>query len=580
MPIRSPIICVLGHVDHGKTMILDSIRGTTIMAKEAGGITQHVGASFIPRDVIEGRCHELLDKYCFALSIPGLLFIDTPGHEAFTTLRKRGGSVADLAVLIIDITQGMQPQTLESIGILKASKTPFVVAANKIDLIDGWESHKGMSFMESFGKQRDFVKAGLDKKVYDIVGQLGGEGFNSERFDRVGSMTEEIMIIPVSAKTGEGIIELLMFLAGLSQKFIKDKLNICTDAPAHGTILEIKEVKGLGITADAIIYDGCIHSGDTVVMSSADEAVVTKIRALLEPAPLEEIRDTSKKFKSVKMVSAAAGVKIAAPGIDRVIPGSPIVVVKGNLEKVVGDVTAQVHEIIIETENEGVIVKADTLGSLEAITKLFKDADIPISFGGIGAITNKDVLRAEGMKKNNRYLGNAFVFNIKAPADVVADAEKRGVHIFASNVIYRLIEDYSKWKETEKGREREEQMDKYTFPAKMRIMPGCLFRASKPAVVGVQVVAGKIKPGYPLMKDNGNDAGRIVSIQRENETLKMAEEGDEVAIALDGVTAGRQICEEDYIYTKVPVSQLYELQGKIKDYDLIREILRIHEVNK
>ncbi|RLG21928.1 translation initiation factor IF-2 [Candidatus Micrarchaeota archaeon] len=580
MPIRSPIICVLGHVDHGKTMILDRIRGTAITAKEAGGITQHVGASFIPKAVIESKCKDLLEQYKFKLRIPGLLFIDTPGHEAFTTLRKRGGSIADLAVLVIDISQGIQPQTIESIDILRSYKTPFVVAANKIDLIDGWEAHENACFMKSFQKQRDFVKENLDKKIYEIIGQLGERNFDSERFDRVKDVTKEVLIIPVSAKTGEGIKELLMFLAALSQKFIKDRLEISPESAAKGTVLEIKEVKGLGTTADAIIYDGCIREGDTVAMASIDDVVITKIRALLEPAPLEEIRDSSRKFKRVAMVVAAAGVKIAAPNLEKVVAGSPLRVVKENIDEIVDEIRKEISSVIVNEEGEGVIARADTLGSLEAMINLFSKEGIPISSANIGMLTKLDLTKAETMRQKNRYLGVLFAFNVAVPREIEEEAKKQGIKIFCSDVIYKLIEDYKEWLKEEREKEKMERLKKYILPAKIKVLPGFIFRASKPAIVGIEVLEGTIRPQYPLMNAEGKEIGVIRAIQEKNQSISMAEKGDKVAVSIDGAVVGRNLYENDVLFTSVPVKQLYELRDKIGNKDLIDEIIRIQEVKK
>ena len=197
MKIRSPIVSVLGHVDHGKTTLLDYIRGSTIADKEAGGITQHIGATEIPNDTIEEICGNFISRLTIKDLIPGLFFIDTPGHAAFTSLRKRGGALADLAVLIVDINDGFKPQTFEALNILKMYKTPFIVVANKIDMIFGWETHEGASFKESFEQQAQSVKQELDTKIYEIVGTLHKEGFQSERFDRVSNFASQISIIPV-----------------------------------------------------------------------------------------------------------------------------------------------------------------------------------------------------------------------------------------------------------------------------------------------------------------------------------------------------------------------------------------------
>ena len=205
MPIRQPIVCVLGHVDTGKTLLLDRIRKTTVQAREAGGITQHIGASFFPVETIKKLIGPLLSTLKGEIRIPGLLIVDTPGHEAFTNLRKRGGSVADIAILVIDILKGFEAQTLECIEILKARKTPFIVAANKIDRIPGWKAHNSTPFMKSYSNQGSYVREELDNKLYEIMGTFSRHGFNTDRFDKIKDFTKNIALIPTSAKTGEGL---------------------------------------------------------------------------------------------------------------------------------------------------------------------------------------------------------------------------------------------------------------------------------------------------------------------------------------------------------------------------------------
>jgi translation initiation factor 5B len=239
--IRSPIICILGHVDHGKTTLLDSIRGTTVAKKEAGGITQMIGASYVPRGEIDELSKDLASKMKADLKIPGLLFIDTPGHEAFTNLRDRGGSLADLAILVVDVLQGFQPQTVESIKILKQYKTPFIIAANKIDALGGWKSHKTNSFMQSLSQQPEHIQARLDEKMYALMGKISEYGFDSERFDHVRDFTKQIAIVPISAKTKEGLSELLVLIGGLSQRFLGDRLEIDEKGRGKGSIIEVKD---------------------------------------------------------------------------------------------------------------------------------------------------------------------------------------------------------------------------------------------------------------------------------------------------------------------------------------------------
>lgn len=575
MQMRSPIVSVLGHVDHGKTSLLDKIRGTSVAAGEPGMITQHVGASFVPIDVIEKRCGELAKQYKFKLTIPGLLFIDTPGHEAFTNLRKRGGSIADLAVLVIDVMQGIQPQTIEAIQILKTYKTPFVVAANKIDLLNGWIPKPDACFQTTYSAQREFVQQELDNKIYEIVRKLGELGFNSERLDRVPDMSKQILIIPVSAKTGEGFQDLLLLLAGLAQRFMGKVLDIDIEKPALGNVLEVKELTGIGATIDAIIYEGKIEQGDEIAVATIDGPMITKVRAIFQPAPMEEIRDPRKKFKAVNKVYAAAGVKIAAPGLERVIPGSPLIVVK-DAEKAKREIAKEIENVTIDKKSVGVIVKTDALGSLEAVTHLLSGM-CPIRKANVGLITRKDLAEADSVRHQNRYCGVVFAFNVRIPNEITIEANNLGIKIFHSNVIYRLNEEYEKWKKDEQKREKSEMLVKYIYPAKIVIIPGYIFRINKPAIVGVEVLGGILKPDTPLMDENGKNVGEVQSIQESNRSLDKAEKGAKVALAIKSATVGRDIFEQQVLFSAVPVEQIYKLQDKFEDKKLLEEIKKIME---
>src|SRR3989344_4623593 len=235
---RQPIIVVLGHVDHGKTSLLDSIRQTTIAAKEAGGITHAIGTTEIPEKTLREICGPVLERLKFEVTVPGLLFIDTPGHEAFSTLRHRGGSIADLAVLVVDIMEGIMPQTKESIEILKESKTPFVVAVNKIDRISGWQT-KNKEFLENYSLQSIEAQKEFETYFYKLVEQFSAYSIPVERFDRITDFTKKAAGVPISTKTNEGIAEFLAILIGLAQQFLKKEL-VKTDHSA-GMVLEVKE---------------------------------------------------------------------------------------------------------------------------------------------------------------------------------------------------------------------------------------------------------------------------------------------------------------------------------------------------
>jgi translation initiation factor 5B len=577
LKIRSPIVSVLGHVDHGKTTLLDYIRGSAIAQKEAGGITQHIGATEIPMEVIEDICGDFLQKLDILEMLPGLFFIDTPGHEAFTSLRKRGGALADLAVLIVDVNEGFKPQTYEALNILKMYKTPFVVAANKIDKIYGWQTQGKLTFKQSYEKQAPSVQSALDNRVYELVGVLHQEGFESERFDRVENFARQVSIIPLSAKSGEGIAELLTMLLGLAQQYLKEQLRIETDAPAKGTILEVKEEVGLGTTIDAVIYDGIIRKKDTIVLTTPDEVITTKIRSLLKPRALEEIREAKKRFQKVDEVVAAAGIKIVAPNIERVVSGSPLRVAQEDLEEVKEDILHEIEDIKIDTDELGVIVKADTLGSLEALVNMLQEMDVPIRAANIGDVSRRDVIDASIVKQENDIYGVIIAFNVKILPSAAEEVKITDLKIFSADVIYQLTEDYHEWIQAAEERRKKEWFDAIIKPGKIRIIPKLVFRQSKPAIAGIEVLGGTVKKGYGLMRDDGLRIGLVESMQDKGDNLASISKGQKVAMAIKDGVFGRNLDEGDVLYVDIPENHYKVLESELKSQLNEDEIGIIHE---
>ncbi|MFH1056062.1 MAG: translation initiation factor IF-2 [Candidatus Altiarchaeota archaeon] len=565
---REPIIGVLGHVDHGKTTLLDFIRDSVVASREAGGITQHIGATDVPFDVIRELCGSMLDRMKITIPLRGLLFIDTPGHEAFTNLRKRGGSVADLAVLVIDLNEGIMPQTRESIEILKQYKTPFVVAANKVDAISGWQS--GVKLDEQLPR----VKDEFNKKIYKLIGDLSMLGFDCDLYYNIKDFSRNLAVIPVSGRTGDGVKELLMMLIGLAQTYLSKKLTVGLDSPAKGTILEVKETKGLGTTVDAIIYDGTIHVNDSIVVA-AREPIVTKVKALLRPRALDEMRDPKKQFKSVRSVYAASGVKIVAPRLDSAMPGGPIYV--GGLE-LVGKVKEEIGEVEFLRDDLGVIVKADTLGSLEAMVKILEGEKIPVRKGSIGRISKQDVTEASAISHENKYLGVILAFNTLALPDAETLAQDSSVPILKSKVIYSIIDDYKEWVQKRRDEDRREVAKCVASPCKIRFLKDHTFRQSKPAIFGVEVVAGTMHSGCRLMREDGKVCGRVRGMQSSGENITEAKAGSQVAISMDDSIVGRHIFEGDTLYTflshedtaKLNIDDLTE-----DEKDVLREIKKV-----
>ena len=569
--LRTPIVVVMGHVDHGKTTLLDKIRGTAVAKGEAGLITQHIGATEVPLDVVQDFCGSHFGN---EIEIPGLLFIDTPGHHAFTSMRSRGGSLADLAVLIVDVNEGFQPQTIESLGILKRFKTPFVVAANKMDRIGGWHTTANSPFAQSLKAQSERVSEALDTKLYELVGELYKYGFDADRYDRITDFTRTIGIVPISAITGEGVPDLLMILVGLAQRFLKDNLKLTATGPGLGTILEVKEEKGLGTTLDVILYNGEFFAGDTVIVGTSREPLVTKIRALLKPKPLAEIR-SEERFLPVKHVSAASGVKVSAPKLDNALAGSTIRVVSNpdEVEALSQELKSELDAVRIDTENEGVILKSDTIGSLEALVGELKARDIRIHYADVGPVSRRDVIRAAAI--NDPLLSAILGFNVDILPDALSEIQKTLVPVFSSDIIYTIIESYEHWVEDQKIKMEQERLEAVIRPGAVRILPDCVFRQSKPAVVGVQVIGGIVRTQVNLMREDGANVGVIKGIQAHNENQGSATAGQEVAISIDGPTVGRQIHEGDILYVNIPEkhARIVELELKPKLAEDEREVL-------
>lgn len=548
-------ICLIipGNVDHGKTTILDYIRGSFVAKAESGGITQHVGASQIPVGTIKKMCSNLLKKMNIEITIPGLLFIDTPGHEAFTTLRKRGGAIADLAVLVIDINEGMQPQTRESLTFLKEFKTPFVVAATKTDMLPGWIPREGLCFSEALEAQPDRAQEELEKNLYRIVGQLGAEGFQAERYDRVKDFSKQICVVPVSGKTGTGVPDLLVMLAGLAQKFLKGRLKI-RPGEGKGTILEVKEFKGMGPTIDVILYDGEIRRGDHLVIGGKG-IVRTRVKALLKPEPLKELR-VEKRFGQEDSVSAASGIKISAPGLEGVVAGSPVRAVRDekDLARAEEEVRREIEEVEIETDKEGVLIKADTLGGLEALIKVLKEKQIPIRRAQVGDLSRNDIMEIRSFREPM-----VFAFNVRVPEEIRKLARDNNIALFSSDVIYRLLEMHEEWALDRKRREQEEMLEKAVHPGRVRILRGYIFRQCKPAVFGVEVLKGTVRPGYKLRRGE-KVIGEIKELQRQGRNIQEARRGDKVAVSMDGVVCGKHVKEGDILENLVGPRSLESLQ--------------------
>ncbi len=563
--LRSPIVTVLGHIDHGKTSLLDKMRGTGVQDREAAGITQHIGASFFPTETILSICGDLLKTINTELTIDGLLFIDTPGHEAYLNLRRRGGAIADIAILVVDINEGPLTQSYESLKILRSGKTPFLIAANKLDKVPGWRHKEGMSLFEAIKAQGISTQSEVDRRIYEIVGALSANDIQSERFDRVEDFQKIVAIVPTSAKTGTGIPELLMVLSGLTQQYMKDRLTVST-GPAIGAVLEVREETGLGLTLDTIIYDGILKKTDTIVVGGLDGVIEAKIRALLLPKPLDEIRDPKEKFTHVDIVHAAAGVKIVAPDIEGVVAGAPVYAVEDpeKLEDIKQKVRDELSSIRIQTDKSGIVVKTDTLGSLEAVTQFLQERDVPVRFADVGPVVKRDIVEAQASGDGDPLNAVVLGFNVKIASEIEDLAAELGVEVFLNEVIYRLYDEYYAWLIVKREQAKAESLSSIIRPGKIVLIPEYVFRHKNPAVVGVKV-QGVIRPRTALINEDGKRVGTILQIQDRSVTIDEATDGMEVAVSIRGPTIGRQVKDDEILYTDVPDKQILAIRKKFLD---------------
>ena len=579
---RQPIVAVLGHVDHGKTSLLDHIRGlgsdsrASVMDREAGGITQHIGATEVPSDILNELCAPLLGGKTF--DSPGLLFIDTPGHHSFSTLRSRGGSLADIAILIVDVMEGARPQTLESLRVLKNAKTPFVIAANKVDRIHGWDAQDGRPMALSMRSQTKDSMALFEKKYWELVGKFAEEGLNIERYDRVKDFTKDIALVPISAREGEGIQDLLAVVIGLAERYLTDQLTDI-EGSGEGTVLEMKEERGLGKTLDVILHRGSIKKGDEIVVATSEGGIATRVKGLFSPRGMSEMRDAGDRWDDTDVAHAASGLKISAPDLDNVLAGTTLRVVNSDEEResAISAATAE-SELSIELDEEGVSIKADTVGGLEALAKELQAVDVPIRSASIGKVSRRDVRSAEAASDPLHRVIMSFSTDILPDAESEIAQSEKGVHHIGSDIIYRILEEREEWVERRTKEMEEESREAIVYPGRILLLRDHTFRISKPAVMGVRVLAGRIHVGQYLLKD-GNRVGRIKSIRSGEESMKEAMQGAEVAVAIDGATAGRQIEEEDLLLVDVPESharKLVRMDLSSAEREVLEELQAIH----
>jgi len=412
-----------------------------------------------------------------------------------------------------------------------------------------------------------------------MIGNLSRLEFKGDQYNKVSDFTKTVAIVPVSAKTGEGISELLSVLIGLTQQYMHERLSV-TEGAAQGSVLEVAEETGLGTTINVVINDGILRQGDSIILGGRDEVITTKIRALLLPKPLDEMRDPKDKFTPVSEVAAAAGVKIAAPNLEGALAGSPFYSAPNEKEtdRYVKLVSDEIERLRISTDKIGIVLKTDTLGSLEAIIVELKRNSVAIRLADVGDISRREIVEADLVRQKDTVHGVILGFNVKLLTDAKKEAQNKHIKIFQHNIIYQLVDEYRVWANEEKTRKVQKGMENLIRPSKIRIIPGYVFHRSKPAIVGIEVIAGRLKTKTTVLNTVGNEVGQVSQIQDRKENLTEATTGMKVAVSLRGATVGRQIHEGDILYVRVPEEHVKILLRKYEQELDQEEVETLHEL--
>ena len=597
-PFRSPIVCILGHVDTGKTKLLDKIRRTNVQLGEAGGITQQIGATFFPHESLV----ESISKVPRPLDVevPGLLIIDTPGHESFNNLRQRGSSLCDIAILVVDIMHGLEPQTIESIEILRTRKCPFVVALNKIDRLFQWKATPDRSIRDALKAQKDSVRSEFEDRWARVNLQLSEKGINSALYYDNKDPRQYVQVIPTSAHTGEGVPDMLFTLVKLSQSMLTQRITYKPELQC--TVLDVRTVEGLGTTVDVMLINGVLKEGDRVVVCTLGGAVVTHIRSLVTPHPLRELR-VKGDYLHHKQLRGSMGIKICANGLEEAVAGTNVVVIRENeseeeVSRIKRDIMKDFDDVVkgFNCESEGVYVMSSTLGSLEALMVFLKESSIPVAQVAIGEVRLIDVRKASIMlEKKHKEYAVILAFDVKVSQEAQEEADHLGIRIMTAEIIYHLFDQFKVYIDNIRNNQRAAALNSNdaVFPCIVQIIPEFVFNKKGQLVFGVSIVDGSLRLGTPLcVADKDNlEIGRVVSIEKDHKPVDKANKGDSVAIKIDTAnspnpttTYGRHFDHTNKLYSLInrktidSLKEFFKEQMKKDDWLLVIQLKRVFNI--
>uniref|UniRef100_A0A8C7GPD8 Eukaryotic translation initiation factor 5B n=1 Tax=Oncorhynchus kisutch TaxID=8019 RepID=A0A8C7GPD8_ONCKI len=591
--LRSPVVCVLGHVDTGKTKILDKLRHTHVQDGEAGGITQQIGATNVPLEAIVEQTKMVKNFNNEAIKIPGMLIIDTPGHESFSNLRNRGSSLCDIAILVVDIMHGLEPQTLESINLLKEKKCPFIVALNKIDRLYDWKKSPDTDVVATLKKQKKNTKDEFDERAKAVIVEFAQQGLNAALFHENKDPRTFVSLVPTSAHSGDGMGNLIALLVELTQTMLARRLAHCDELRAQ--VMEVKALPGMGTTIDVILINGVLREGMTVIVPGVEGPIVTQIRGLLLPPPMKELR-VKNQYEKHKEVCTAQGVKILGKDLEKTLAGLPLLVAHKEDEVAVlrDELVRELKQTLnsIKLEEKGVYVQASTLGSLEALLEFLRVSKVPYAGINIGPVHKKDVMKASTMLEHDPQYATILAFDVKVERDSQEMADSLGVRVFSAEIIYHLFDAFTKYREDYKKAKQDEFKHVAVFPTKLKILPQFIFNSRDPIVMGVNVEAGVLRQGTPLCVPSKGfvDIGIVTSIEINHKMVDSAKKGQEICIKIEPIPGeapkmfGRHFEATDILVSKITRASIDALKNWFRDemgksdWQLIMELKKTFEI--
>ncbi|KAF3688354.1 Eukaryotic translation initiation factor 5B [Channa argus] len=591
--LRAPVVCVLGHVDTGKTKILDKLRHTHVQDGEAGGITQQIGATNVPKETIEEQTRMVKNFEKENLKIPGMLIIDTPGHESFSNLRNRGSSLCDIAILVVDIMHGIEPQTLESINLLKEKKCPFIVALNKIDRLYDWKKSPDTDVVTTLKKQKKNTKDEFDERAKAVIVEFAQQGLNAALFYENKDPRTFVSLVPTSAHSGDGMGNLIALLVELTQTLLARRLAHCDELRAQ--VMEVKALPGMGTTIDVILINGRLREGETIIVPGVEGPIVTQIRGLLLPPPLKELRVKS-QYEKHKEVSTSQGVKILGKDLEKALAGLPLLVAhkEDEIPVLKDELVRELKQTLssIKLEEKGVYVQASTLGSLEALLEFLRTSKVPYAGINIGPVHKRDVMKASTMLEHDLQYAVILAFDVKVERESQEMADSLGVRIFSAEIIYHLFDAFTKYREDYKKAKQDEFKNIAVFPAKLRVLPQFIFNSRDPIVMGVSVEAGVLRQGTPLCVPGKGfvDIGVVTSIEVNHKSVESAKKGQEICIKIEPIPGespkmyGRHFEATDVIVSKITRASIDALKNWFRDemqksdWQLIMELKKTFEI--